>query len=75
MDIFFLFTPEKLVITVWNKATIDWEFKMEMSSIPTSMIVTVKTTVVCCFSQVLENVLDRIKISKICWKESSLKVI
>lgn len=45
MDIFFLFTPEQLVITVWNKATIDWEFKMEMSSIPTNMTVTVKTTV------------------------------
>lgn len=48
---------------------------MEMSSIPTSMIVTVKTTVVCSFSQVLENVIDRIAISRICWKESSLKVI
>lgn len=46
MDIFFLFTPEELVITVWNKVTIDCEFKMEMSCIPTSMIVTVKTTVV-----------------------------
>lgn len=39
---------------------------MEMSSIPTSMLVTEKTIGVYCFSQVLENILDRIAISRIC---------